>query len=126
MRSGDPVEDRTEQVGDTHTAAAVVEDSNLAVAVVAEVDHYKVGSDNLAVGLDCKAGWGIGQEAVLHTEDIVDRILVVEQEDDTAAAEAVGHMCVVIVARCKDTQAEAGDLAVVQLASLAVCMSLAG
>lgn len=56
MRSGDPVEDRTEQVGDTHTAAAVVEDSNLAVAVVVEVDHYKVGSDNLAVGLDCKAG----------------------------------------------------------------------
>ena len=49
-----------------------------------------------------------------------------EQEDDTAAVEAVGHMCVVIVARCKDTQAEAGDLAVVQLASLAVCMSLAG
>ena len=49
-----------------------------------------------------------------------------EQEDDTVAVEAVGHMCVVIVARCKDTQAEAGDLAVVQLASLAVCMSLAG
>lgn len=102
--------------------------NSLAAAVAEVVGRHTAGSGKLAENLDCKAVQGTGKVVVLHIEDTVAHIQVVELQACMAVVVVADHMGVGIEDRCRGILVEIGDPEdpAEEKASLEACILLVG